>query len=82
MSARVAVTPLIPGHLPVHEHQVGTQGTDCHECLIAVGAFADHQETICIAQRNSQSGAEEIMVVNDQHPDHRCHRPWQGVRSR
>ena len=58
------------GHPRVHQDHVGPQGLDRGEDLAAVGALADDLEAEGVSQDAPQSGSHQLLIVDQQDPDH------------
>lgn len=70
-TARVAAVPVIIVICRSMSTMSGTHRTDGGNRLETVGAFAD-QAVVPITQCGPQPGPDDVVVVDDQHPDHRC----------
>jgi hypothetical protein len=70
-----------PPHPEVHHDHVGIVRRNGTLHLLAVRALADHDETVLGAQDPLKTGADEVLVVDEQHP-HRLHRHVGSVLGR
>ena len=56
-------------HPQIHHHHVGPMPRNGIGHLVAIGAFSDDHETVLAAQDPAQSGAHQILVVDEQDRD-------------
>ena len=59
-----------PGHLEVHEHDVGPQGARLLDGLGAVGGLADDGDVVDAGEELGQAAPHHGVVVDQQHGDH------------
>ena len=59
-----------PGHPDVHQDHVGALATGQVDRLPAVGGLADDLQVLRGVDEDPEPGADQGLVVGEQHPDH------------
>ncbi len=66
VSCRVVSTPVITGHVQVHDDDVGRQFADEAQRRLAVVRLSGHLEALLL-EETAQPAPEEIVVVHEKH---------------
>ena len=68
---RIASLAGQPGHLQIHQHDVGLQAAHGFARFVAVGRFADDDELLAVVEQRAQAFAHDAVIVDQQQADGR-----------
>ena len=64
-----ALDAALPRHHDVHEHDVGLRLESLEDCTLRVRSLPDRLDVVFRVEHAAEAGADDGMIVDDQHPD-------------
>jgi hypothetical protein len=73
--------PVEDRHADVHHDHVGLEPLGDIDPILAVGGLADHLDVRLVLEDHPEPGPNELLVVDQDHPDRGAHRSTAGSDS-